>query len=354
MYAPYLKTFLFLCVVGVTSILLFPIIGYRAVGFIFLLAVLAIGSVATLGPVLFSALLSALAWNFLFIPPRFTFAIAQLDDIILCVAYFVAAIITGLLTNKIRIREIRLRQAERLKESEKLHQTLLNSISHELRTPLTTIIGSATALSDEHAPDTKEYRHAIATELLLATDRLNRVIENLLDMSRLNSGAMSLKREWHDVHDLVGVTLQRLGKNLDGFTIKTDIASNLPLIEIDFRMMEHVLSNLLINSAQYSPKGTEIKITAVPKYGKAVIVIEDQGPGIDPSQLTKIFEKFYRVPGTPTGGTGLGLSIAKSIIELHQGTIEAEHNKHGKFNILLPLGRPPEVPKEKDATNIGR
>lgn len=339
--------------IGILSTILMPLIGYRSVGYVFLIGVLIVGSISTIGPVLFAAFLSAIAWNLFFIPPLFTIVIAHPDDLILCITYFIAAIITGVLTTKLRDREERLRHAEILKESEKLHQTLLNSISHELRTPLTAIIGSATALSDEHTPDTKEFRKALATELTLATDRLNRVIENLLDMSRLNSGAMALKKEWHDIHDLIGVTLQRLGKNLDDFSIEVDVAANLPLIEIDFRLMEHVLANILINAAQYAPKGTKIEISSAAKYGKAVLVIEDHGPGIHEGSLEKIFEKFYRIPGTPTGGTGLGLSIAKSIVELHGGTIEAENKPaHGaRFNILLPLGSAPEAPKEKDATS---
>lgn len=348
MYSAYWRTFLFLGAIGLVSGLVTPIIGYRAVGFVFLLGVLSVGYVATIGPVLFAAFLSALVWNIFFIPPRFTLFISNPDDIMLCVTYFVAAIITGVLTNRIRDREERLRQAEMLKESEKLHQTLLNSISHELRTPLTAIMGSATALGDVNSPHTREFQQALASELTYATDRLNRVIENLLDMSRLNSGAMSLKKEWHDVHDLVGVALQRLGKNLDGYSVKVEISDGVPLIEMDFRLMEHVLSNLLMNALQYSPKGTEIKITAVAKFGQAVIVVEDQGPGIDQEHRAKIFEKFYRVPGTPTGGTGLGLSIVKSIVELHQGRIEVENGKTAgaRFSILLPLGTAPEVPKE--------
>jgi len=332
-----------------------PFIGYRAVGFVFLIGVLIVGSIFTLGPVLFAALTSAIAWNLFFIPPLFTFVISNPEDVILCATYFIAAMITGILTTKLRNRDERLRQAEVLQESEKLHQTLLNSISHELRTPLTAIVGSASALSDEKTPNTKEFRQAIAAELTLASDRLNRVIENLLDMSRLNAGAMSLKKEWHDLHDLIGVTLQRLGKSLDDFTVKIDVAENIPLIEIDFRLMEHVLTNILINAAQYAPKGTKIEISSAAKFGKVVLVIEDQGPGIPDHALSRVFEKFYRIPGTPAGGTGLGLSIAKSIVELHDGTIEVENKASGgaRFNILLPLGRAPEAPREKDAASIG-
>lgn len=359
--SPYLKTLIFLSGVGAFSSLVSPLIGYRAVGYIFLLGVLAVGAVASIGPVFFAAFLSALTWNFFFMPPRFTFNIAHPEDMILCLTFFVAALITGVLTNRIRKhqeiiqeREERLRQAEVLKESEKLHQTLLNSISHELRTPLTAIMGSATALSDEHSPDTRKFRRALASELNSASDRLNRVIENLLDMSRISSGVIKLKKEWHDVHDLLGVTLSRLGRNLDRHQIKLDVPAELPLIEMDFRLLEHVLSNILINAAQYSPPASLIRVSANVGNSDLMISIEDQGPGIDESHAQKIFEKFYRVPGTPVGGTGLGLSIARSIVELHCGQVWVEPAKErgARFVISLPLGIPPEMPREKDEASL--
>lgn len=358
---PYFRTVLFLCCVGAFSTLVSPIIGYRAVGYFFLLGVLAVGSIASIGPVFFAAFLSAMTWNFFFMPPRFTFLIAHPEDLILLFTFFVAAMITGVLTNRIRKhqsiiqeREERLRQAEVLKESEKLHQTLLNSISHELRTPLTAIMGSATALSDERSPDTREFRRALASELSAASDRLNRVTENLLDMSRINSGVMKLKKEWNDVHDLIGVTLQRLGRNLDRHHVKLDVAANLPLVEMDFRLLEHVLTNILINASQYSPPASTIRISAKADSRELMLCIEDEGPGIGEIHAQKIFEKFYRVPGTPAGGTGLGLSIAKSIVELHCGLIRVEtaRARGAKFIISLPVGRPPEMPREKDATDL--
>jgi len=344
MYKPYLKTFLFFCLIAGLSALLYPMIGYRAVGFIFLLGVMVVGLVESHGPALFAAFLSALAWNFLFIPPRFTFVIGHPDDVILCLTYFVAALITGVLTSQIR----------RHQGAEKLHQTLLNSISHELRTPLTAIMGAATALGDEKAPNTTEFRVELARELTSATDRLNRVIENLLDMSRLNSGVISLKKEWHDIHDLVGVAIKRLGKNLQSHKVVLGLGNDLPLINIDFRLMEHVLSNVILNAVQYSPKGSAIIISSLAEDQTIQIMIDDHGPGITPGQLAKIFDKFYRLPGTPAGGTGLGLSIAKNIVELHDGVIFAENRVDGgaRFVIRLPRGKAPELPKEKDAAGI--
>jgi two-component system sensor histidine kinase KdpD len=353
-FAPYLYTFIFLGALASLGYAIVPIIGYRAVGFIFLLGVLGVGAVASIGPVLFAATFSALAWNFLFIPPQYTFVIAHTDDLILCLTYFVAALITGVLTSRIRKHQKIGQHAEMLRESEKLHQTLLNSISHELRTPLTTIMGSASALADKNSPDTQEFRMALARELTGASDRLNRVIENLLDMSRISSGVMRLKKEWHDIHDLIGVTLQRLGQNLEHHTVKVVVPPELPLVEIDFLLLEHVLTNVILNAVQYSPNGTLIKISSLVKDGRISILVEDDGPGIAEPHLSKVFEKFYRIPGTPAGGTGLGLSIAKSIVELHGGSIRAENCPGGgsRFVISLPLSRAPDAPKERDAASF--
>src|ERR1019366_4798137 len=129
------------------------------------------------------------------------------------------------------------------------HQTLLNSISHEMRTPLTVIIGTATALADKATPKNPEHIEALAGNLLEASDRLNRVIENLLDMTRLNSGVLTLNTEWHDVHDLVGVVLKKLNAQLRNHRVVINIPSDFPMVEMDFRMMEHALSNLLINAS---------------------------------------------------------------------------------------------------------
>lgn len=243
--------------------------------------------------------------------------------------------------------ETRVREAQRLEESERLHQTLLNSISHEMRTPLTTVLGVATSLEDKTAVQKPEYVETLAKELLQAGDRLNRVIENLLDMSRLNSGVLSLKLEWHDVRDLIGVTINRLGKNLARHEVQIDLPESLPLIQMDFRLLEHALSNLLLNAAIYSPAGTSIRIGAEMSLRTIVISVEDRGPGIPEASLTRIFEKFYRVPGSAPGGTGLGLSIVQSIVEAHKGTVRAENREGGgaRFVIELPATEPPSVPE---------
>lgn len=474
-------------------------VGYRAVGFIFLLAVVILSTFGSIGAVILAASLSTFIWNYFFIPPKFTFFIGNTEDVLMCVAFFVVALITGFLTNRLkyheriirereertnilyeilqdiaaatekseflskvtqrvgsmldadcgvllksptgilefdelkpyhvdlevkdcavaqwcfdnskaagwstetlsesvalflplrgpseivgvfifkpkrRLRKLdlekenlllsivrqlgvsiqrhflsrRLAESQRLKDSEKLHQTLLNSISHEMRTPLTAILGAASALEQEATAKDLAQVKTVAAGLNEAADRLNRVIENLLDMSRLNSGVLSLKLEWHDCNDLLGVVVKKLEKPLSGHKLKVQFLDDIVLLKIDYRLMEHALANIVLNAAIYTPAASQINIKLEKLKDEFNIIIEDDGPGIPEEALNKVFDKFYRVPGSPTGGTGLGLSIVKSIVELHQGSIQVNNVvPHGaRFIISLPLNEQPELPSEVD------
>jgi two-component system sensor histidine kinase KdpD len=246
--------------------------------------------------------------------------------------------------------EKRLREAEKLEESEHLHQTLLNSISHELRTPLTVIMGTASAFADPAISQNSTQVMAMGEELSVASERLNRIIENLLDMSRLSSGVLALKKEWHDVRDLVGVSLGKLKGFLTHHPVQVQIPEDFPLIEMDFRLIEHAVLNLILNAASYTPKGVTIFISARIVDETVEIEVRDNGQGIPEESLPLIFDKFYRVPGTKTGGTGLGLSIVKSIIEAHKGKVSVTNAvPHGAcFTITLPWGENKVAPQEED------
>jgi two-component system sensor histidine kinase KdpD len=242
----------------------------------------------------------------------------------------------------------RLALSQRLKDSEELHQTLLNSISHEMRTPLTVVLGAAAELENiDQSSDPKHVRE-VASSLHEAGDRLNRVIENLLDMSRLNSGVLSLNLEWHDFNDLLSVVVKKLEKSLSKHKVTINFLNVIQLVKIDYRLMEHALSNIILNAAMYSPISTEIKITLKREDNFFFVHIEDEGPGRPEDSMKTIFDKFYRVPGTPTGGTGLGLSIVKSIIELHKGQISVSNVKPSGacFTIELPIEDQPPTPTE--------
>lgn len=168
-------------------------------------------------------------------------------------------------------------------------------------------------------------------------------------MSRLNSGVLSLKLEWHDLDDLIGVVLSKLEKNLKNIQIKVRLDEKIKLVLIDFKLFEHAVSNLILNSILYAGQNLSIEIESKLVNDQFVqLSIIDNGVGISAENQTHLFEKFYRVPGSPSGGTGLGLSIVKGIIELHQGKIYYKNNlPHGSiFVIEIPYTQPPEISHE--------
>jgi two-component system sensor histidine kinase KdpD len=237
-------------------------------------------------------------------------------------------------------------QTAMLRESERLYTTLLNSISHELRTPIATIKGAASSLAVSVAGASETARAELTKDIQSSADRLNRLVENLLDMSRLESGRLQLKREWCDLNDLIGVAVKQLDECASRHPIHIQTEPDLPLIQLDFVLMEQVIINLLDNACHYTPDGTAITIAAHVRAKNVEITVTDKGKGIPPDLIERIFDKFYRLPGTASGGTGLGLSISRGLVEAHGGRLTAENLAEGgaRLTIRLPLnGSPPPV-----------
>jgi two-component system sensor histidine kinase KdpD len=240
-------------------------------------------------------------------------------------------------------------QSLMLRESERLYTALLNSISHELRTPIATISGSA-GLLEAHTNGDSRVRGELIRSIQGAANRLNRLVANLLDMSRLDAGRLQLKLDWCDVGEVIGVAVGRVEECLLQRPLEIDAPPDLPLVQMDFVLMEQVLVNLLDNACSYSPPGTPVTIEARLARGKLVIAVTDSGKGIPPEDLERVFDKFFRVPGTATGGTGLGLSICRGLVEAHGGTLHAENVPGGgaRFVITLPADAAPPPVKEAD------
>ncbi len=455
-------------------------VGYQAVSLFLLFAVALLSLSLSVGPVVLAAALSALIWNYFFIPPHFTFAIGSPQDALLFIAYFVIAAITGILTTRIRMREknarslysmtkdiihaktlddvarlavknirtvfecdvllflssidgelnpepheastlrsdkkefsvaswvywnekkagrnvdtfpfvnctyypisgpryplgvigIRLRglrpidparealfqnfieqiasalEREQLheltrravvsEESEKLYRTLFSSLSHELRTPIAAIMGGADSLSKRIPSEELEEIHT-------AADRLNRLVENLLDMTRLESGQLAPRLDWCDVNDLLRTSAQKIKKELAAHIVVIDVPESTPFIRLDFGLMEQVFSNLLYNASLYTPPGSTITITAKMEKRNCIFTVEDNGPGFPMDALQHLFNKFYRVPGSRTGGTGLGLSIVKGYVEAHKGTISAANRILGGAEFVI------SIPTETHSTTL--
>jgi two-component system sensor histidine kinase KdpD len=236
-------------------------------------------------------------------------------------------------------------QAKMLQKSEHLYNTLLNSISHELRTPIAAIVGAASSLLDAPTLANLAKRNLLIQDIRDSAERLNRLVENLLDMSRLASGRLALKLEWCDAADVIGVAVKQMEKRLGNRPVTIQHNPQTQLVQMDFVLIDQVLSNLLDNACAYTPANTPIEISTRLIPGKLVISITDHGPGIPEAELESIFEKFYRLPGSTGGGTGLGLSVSRGIVEAHGGqlTVENVPGAGACFSILLPATAPPSV-----------
>jgi two-component system sensor histidine kinase KdpD len=246
-------------------------------------------------------------------------------------------------------------RAQVLEESDRLKSAILSSISHELRTPLSTIKAAASSLRGGEvswdSPASAELIAAIDDE----ADHLNLLVGNLLDMSRIESGALKPKREWNILSEIVEGVLARMKHLAVEHQIKVDILETLPLIPVDYVQMEQVFTNLVSNSLKYAPVNTTVSIRAQVEGESVHVQVCNQGPQVPPEHLERIFDKFYRITAADrVTGTGLGLSICKGIIEAHGGRIWAENIPDGlAFNFTLPLtwdgARSPQLPIDPEA-----
>jgi len=480
-------------VVLAVALALYPIrstLGYQTVSLLLLLTVVMLPLKLGVGPVLVAAALSAIVWDFFFIPPQFTFTIRLPQDVLMFSLYFVVATVTGVLTARIRAREKAVRTRERhasalygltkdlsiarsqddvvraaidnirkyfgaeavallsqadgdiftaahpastftadqkdfgvaawvywnekkagrftdtlpsaratyfplsgpryplgvvgvhlpadewltidqeallevflrqissaiereqlhdltrktlvVAESERLYKTLFDTLSHEFRTPVATILGATEQLRTE--PQFSAGPHAeMVRDVYDAANRLNHLVQNLLDMTRLESGLLKIRRDWCDVTDLIGTAVRKVEDLLEHLRVRIDVSESMPLIQADQGLLEQVLVNILHNAAVHATGATDITIVARVEQNECVISLSDNGQGIPPADIDKVFGKFYRIQGTKSGGTGLGLSVARGIVEAHGGTVSCSNQTGGgaQFILRLPLGSPP-------------
>jgi two-component system sensor histidine kinase KdpD len=484
----------FLTVLGVTlaGLVAKPWAGYSAVSLFFLTAVVLLGLIVGQGPVLLAATLSALTWNFLFIPPIFTFEIDKFEDGLMFGIFFVVALVTGRLTGRLRAQERVERQREqratalyhltraiaiarsadevlrnataqiqelfgarlaiftedpaqagrlalhpaatyvadekeqsvatwafrnrkvagrftdtlpaaeafylplvaadramgvmglrpppgsalslaqrdlletfalqialalereqlraagetaRLAEaSERLHRTLLDSVSHEMKTPLAVMM---TATENLEASSTGPAQ-AVAGELRTAVRRLRRLVDNLLDITRLESGVLRLHLDWTDLSDLVNAAIEATADLRQNRPLRLELPPGLPLVRLDFALMQQALVNLIHNACAHTPPGTAITLTAGVTSGYVWLAVADNGAGLNEAQLPHLFDKFYRGQPDKAGGLGLGLSIVRGFVEAHNGRVEAANRPAGGacFTMFLPFDQHGSVPPE--------
>ncbi|CAG1006548.1 two-component system, OmpR family, sensor histidine kinase KdpD [Anaerolineales bacterium] len=256
------------------------------------------------------------------------------------------------------LERARLAQAESrakvLEESDRLKSAILSSVSHELRTPLSTIKAAASSLRGNEVSWDSHARVELIAAIDDESDHLNMLVGNLLDMSRIESGALKPRREWNILSEIVGSVTARMKYSAEEHKIEVDIPESLPFVPVDYVQMEQVFTNLISNSVKYAPASSLIRIYAVVAGDYVHVQVSNQGPQIPSEHLERIFDKFYRVnEADRVTGTGLGLSICKGIIEAHGGKIWAENLRDGlAFNFTLPLtwegSPPPQLPMDTE------
>jgi two-component system sensor histidine kinase KdpD len=312
--------------VATCSYFLSDLIGYKVVALLLLVTVSFNAMFFDVKPVMLAAVLSALVWNFFFIPPKFTLAIKNTEDGLLFLMYFIVALVNAALTTKIRTMEKVARQKEERENTLKLYNTLLNSLSHELKTPISTIIAATDNLQAMGDKLTEVNKFELVSEISKASLQLDRQVSNLLNMSRLESGFIKPKNDWFDASELLYDVVKDLQDEAQGKPIHVSVKENLPLFRSDYGLIWQVLHNLLHNALTHIPKYAVVTVKATCKDDKLQLIVEDTGEGFPEDEKEKVFQKFYRLKNAKTGGTGLGLSIVKGFVEALKGTIRLQNS----------------------------
>jgi len=313
-------------------------IGYRSVALLLLATVSILAIFFSLYPVLMAATMSALIWDYFFIPPLFTFYVSKSEDILLLMMYFVIALINGIFTSRVRQFEKLERQKVERHNTIKLYKTLFDSLSHELRTPIATIVGATDNLMQKESNISNADKSELVAQISTSAFRLNRLIDNLLNMQRLESGMLKIKPDWCEISELINSPINWLEKDLSTHNLQIEIQEDFPIVKLDAGLIEQALFNVLHNETLYTPPDSMISVQVNYKNSCITIIISDNGKGFTDEDLTMLFTKFYRSSTKVAGGTGLGLSIVKGFVEAHGGTIKVENNiPHGaKFSIEIP------------------
>lgn len=325
-------------------------------------------------PALLGALLAAACFNFFFFPPVHTFTIADPQNWVAVAAFLITAITVGELSarakrraeeaeagrreierlyDEYRIAAERARRAEVFEQSERLKSALLDAVTHDLRTPLTSIKASVTTLLDEGGGDEQvalddEARREFLEVINEETDRLNHFVENMVELARIEAGAINLRRRWVSVEEIVAMARARAEALTRGRRLEIELEKELPAAKVDASLLAEVLYSLIDNAAKYSPAGSRIKISASRAEGEMILIaVEDEGRGIPVELRERVFDKFFRATtegaaslGRPKG-LGMGLAIARGIVEAHGGRIWVESGAGGigaRIVFTAPIG----------------
>ncbi|WP_442846633.1 sensor histidine kinase [Leeuwenhoekiella sp. H156] len=334
----YLISGLLIALATLTSQLSLKYIGYQGAALIYLLVVSISAMLFDILPVLLTALLSAILLNFFFISPLYTFKIVSTEDVLMFFMYLILALVNTVLTYKIRDYNSKRRDEAEKTKTINLYNILLNSLSHELRTPIATIIGSIDTIQDGNARISETHKQELYNEIAIAGARLNRQVDNLLNMSRLEAGILKPSFDWCDVNESIFNVLQQNQEQATKHQLVFTPQKNLDLVWTDGGFLETILQNLVYNALQHTPQHTTVLIDVRLEGQLLEIRVSDNGIGFPKESIAFAFDKFYKLNNQATGGTGLGLSIAKGFTEALAGSISLENKKTGGalFTVKIP------------------
>jgi K+-sensing histidine kinase KdpD len=317
---------------------------------VYILVVLLVASRTSYLPSVFCSVAGVLAFDFLFVDPLFTLDVADPRFVVTFAVMLAVGLTVSRMTVRIRAHAEESAEARLAAETERTRSALLRTVSHDLRTPLASISGAADVLLSEGARlDEGAAREMLAT-VRDEAGRLGRLVEGLLDLTRLESGTFRPKREWCPLEEIVGSALGRVQEALRDRDVGVDLTGALLMVPVDAVLVEQVFVNLLENAAKYSPPGSPIEVRARPGPREVVVEVMDRGPGIPTGDEERIFEPFHRAAGgTAAPGTGLGLTVCRAVLRVHGGFIAAARREGGGtvFRFVLPVdGGPPPAEEE--------
>lgn len=321
-------------------------VNYQTLALIYLLAEVMLALVVGRRATLLAAVLSAAVWDYLFVPPLYSFHIVDIYDGTMVITYWMVALVAGELTARLRTYQEAELQSKLLSESEKLGRTLLNSVSHEFRTPISAIVGAAGNLRAEGGLTGAQER--LIGEIESAGTRLNRIVQSLLSAARMQGGQLQPRLDWCEVRDVINASLRESAELLNGHPVATKIPAGPHLAKMDFFLMQQAMSNLIANAAIHTPPETPIEISARFEGTELLLQVADRGPGLPAGELEHVFDLFHRLPNSKPGGVGLGLAIVKGFVEAQGGRVAAGNAANGGaiFNIWMPAADSPELPEE--------
>jgi len=349
-----------LLLLAVTTILIAALISVvrveRIVG-IYVIPVLIVSIRWGLWPGVFTGLAGSALIHFLFTRPGYGFQLQDWDQSVRIIVYLVVAVTAARLSRSVKdhaeAAERAINETRRRQETDHLREALINSVSHELRTPLSSILGATTVLCSAPAVRAEPQLEGLAGVVRAETERLNNVIQNLLDATRISSEGLRPRFEWAEVADIVNAALERRLRRLDGHAMEVDLANDLPLVYVDQVMVEQALGQILDNAAKYSPEGTAVRIAARAENGAVALSVSDQGAGLTAEECARLGERFFRGSRTAsTAGSGFGIWIAKAFLHANGGSLDATStgpDQGATFIIRLPI--PPHKAGAQETLN---